>query len=152
MMQGPDDLALTAGEAQGLRGDTPPHHEWPATVFIFLTRLSAWGLACGAVLYLAVAFASNGPDAWRRLAKAGGFAAGFLFQRTLAKNVQRFTHWGWYGAMAELAFVTLAKVNVLWGNPFAGGVTAVVGIAIDLLWMRHFWRRRGDFGVDIDPG
>jgi hypothetical protein len=152
----PTALAITAGDLPASGEEAAREHDWPATLFIFLGHLTSWGLGLAAVgTLLMMMLAENG---WPReplgvaagLALAAALAAGSFLQRHLAESVKNFTRWGWYGAMGELAFATLAKVNVLVGDPAGEGVGAVFGIAIDLLWMKYFWERRADYDVDLE--
>ena len=71
--------------------------------------------------------------------------AGSFVQQWLAREVERFTRWGWYGAMTEVGAATAAK---LWA--IATGSASGVGIMLilDVVWLRYFWRRRADFDVD----
>lgn len=146
----PAGLAITAGDVAAGRETAAPEHEWPASLFILLTKLSVFGLAIGAMVMCWRVFADDSMPALRGLGLAVLMAAGVVLQSTLARNVERFTRWGWYGAMGELAFVTLAKVNVLLRDPLGEGIGAAVGILIDVLWLSYFWERRGDFGVELD--
>lgn len=143
-------LPITAGDVAGVRETAEAEHDWPASLFILLTRLSVFGLAIGALVMCWLALADDSMPAWRGLGIAALMAAGVVLQSTLARNVERFTRWGWYGAMGELAFVTLAKVNLLLRDPLGEGIGAAFGIVIDVLWISYFWERRADFGVDLD--
>lgn len=146
----PGDLALTQGEVRRrLRPVEPPKHELPAILFIFLTKLSSWGLAFSAVVYLLITMGSAGKAVLPAAAKFAGLAAGFLFQHTLAKNVENFTRWGWYGAMAELVVLAVAKVGVVARNPEASWLGAMVGITFDLVCIMYFIMRRADYGVEF---
>jgi hypothetical protein len=143
-------LPITTGD-RAPAGEAAPKHGWPASIFILLSNLAAFGLGFGAIVAAAgapFAFFRGDGDAGMIALLAVVLGLGFVVQRALAQNVKHFTRWGWYGAMAELAFVTLSKVNVLLTDPESSGA-AVVGIVIDLLWMRYFWERRGDFDVDL---
>lgn len=145
-------LPLTAGDQAALTRQAAPEHGWPASIFIFLSNLTAFGLAAGAlgtaIALLVALFSGEWPFAGFMVLATAGLALGAVVQRGLAQHVKNFSRWGWYGAMAELAFVTLSKVNVLITEPEAAA-GAVVGIVVDLLWMGYFWNHRADFDVDI---
>lgn len=145
-------LPITAGDAhpdEHVRRE----HAWPVSWFIFLANLIALGLGVGAVACAGTSLVNlvqgDFGFAGTTALLAVGMALGSVVQRTLAKNVAAFSSWGWWGAMAELSIATLSKVAAVVADPgsFPG---AVFGIVIDLLWMRHFWERRGDFDVDLD--
>jgi hypothetical protein len=142
-----DALPITEGDAGGVREERAPEHDWPATLFILLANVTALGMVVGAVAIVGIGVWKPDFMTPKWIGIAALLLAGSVLQRRLATNVQHFARWGWYGAMAELAFVTLAKVNVLLTD--ADGGTALVGIVIDLLWMRYFWRHRADFDVEL---
>lgn len=125
-----------------------PEHEWPANLFIFLARLTAWGLAIGSVACL-VSGLSGAMPLLAGLGLAVALAIGSAVQLNLVKHVRGFTRWGWFGAMAELAIATLTKVGALATDP-VGSSGVVPGIVVDVAWMRYFWNRRADFDVDLD--
>lgn len=145
-------LPLTAGEAARGQEIAPPEHGWPASWFIFLSNLAAFGLGLGAaglsVATVVAVVAGSWGSAGMALLAALGCALGCVVQRSLATHVTNFTRWGWYGAMAELALATLTKVSAIVENPSTVG-GAGVGIIIDLLWMHYFWERRADFDIDL---
>jgi hypothetical protein len=145
-------LPLTAADVAGVQGAERPEHEWPGSLFVFLGNLVAFGMGLGAAGsgLLAIAFllmGDWGPAGLAALAVVG-LAVGSALQRTLANHVDHFTRWGWYGVMAELALVILAKVQTIATEPtyFMG---PLIGIILDLLWMGYFWERRADFDVDL---
>ena len=144
-------LPLTAGDADLGRDMAAPEHEWPGSLFIFLTKATSvfmgFGAVCG-VLGLVYALVMGQPEIMGLAALAAvGFSIGCVVQGTLAKHVEHFTRWGWWGAMAELSLATLAKVGtIVESGSFVG---PVIGIVIDLLWMNYFWSRRADFDIDI---
>ena len=146
-------LALTAGDAAMGRADVAPVHGWPASLFIFLANLSAFGLGAGAaiaaVVLVSMLFGGDLEAAGLAGLAAGGLGMGSYVQRTLANHLSHFSRWGWWGAMAELAAVTLTKVAALFTDP-AAAVGTGMGIVVDVLWMRYFWGRRRDFDVDLD--
>jgi hypothetical protein len=147
-------LPLTAGDVGKAvdQSGKEPEHEWPASVFMFITNLTAIGLALGAVgcvIGVVVALAGGELGA---AGLAGGLAValalGSVIQLTLAKHVKNFSRWGWFGAMVELGIATLTKVASYVSEPANIGMLMMIGL--DVLWMRYFWNRREDFGVDID--
>lgn len=145
-------LPLTAGDAASLQAAERPEHGWPGSLFVFLANLAALGLGLvalgaglGVILFLLMG--DWGPAGLAALACVG-LSVGCVLQRTLASNVDHFTRWGWYGAMAELALVTLAKVQAIVTEP-TDFVGPMIGIVLDLLWMAYFWERRADFDVDL---
>jgi hypothetical protein len=145
-------LPLTAGDQVALTREAVAEHGWPASIFIFLSYLTAVGLgvgAAGAALTGIVALVSaDWPFAGFLLLATAGLSLGVVLQYSLAQHVRHFSRWGWYGVMVELACITLAKVNLLLTEPdaAAGGMA---GIVIVLLWMAYFWKRRADFDVDV---
>jgi hypothetical protein len=142
-----DAFPITEGDAAGLRDERAPEHDWPGSLFILLANVTALGMVIGAVAIVVIGVSNQDFMTPKWIGIAALLLAGSVLQRRLAANVQHFARWGWYGAMAELAFVTLAKVNVLLTD--ADGITALFGIAIDLLWMRYFWQHRADFDVEL---
>lgn len=145
-----DWLPLTTGDRERA-GDAPAEHGWPASLFIFLSNMAALGSGLGTLVVGGIMVAGLSSGEWQhldRLPMTLSLAAGCVMQRALAVHVKRFTRWGWYGVMAELAFLTLSKASVMVTEP-AAIPGAVVGIGVDLLWMRYFWNRRADFDVDL---
>ncbi|HYW13948.1 MAG TPA: hypothetical protein VE871_18435 [Longimicrobium sp.] len=146
-------LVLTAGDAAPDRAEGTPTHGWPGSLFIFLAHLSAFGLGAGAaiaaVLLVSMLFGGDLEMAGLAGLAAVGMGIGSYVQRTLADHLSHFSRWGWWGAMAELAAVTLTKVAALVTDPASIGGTGI-GIVIDLLWLRYFWEHRADFDIDID--
>lgn len=145
-------LPLTAADVAGVEGAERPEHGWPGSLFVFLANLAAFGMGLGALgsglgIIFFLLMGDWGPAGLAALAFVG-LSVGCVLQRTLANHVDHFTRWGWYGAMAELALVTFAKVDAIVTNPtnFGG---PMIGIVFDLLWMRYFWSRRADFDVDL---
>ncbi len=121
-------------------------HEWPARLFIACSYLTAGALAIGVVTF--GAFALNyglEPRPWAQLAGAGVWS---LLQWRLASEVSRFSRWGWYGAMAELAGAAAVKLGLAVMTPFTLP-SAVVMLAINGAWMRYFWNRRAHYDVDL---
>ncbi|HYR06923.1 MAG TPA: hypothetical protein VEQ60_04125 [Longimicrobium sp.] len=66
----------------------------------------------------------------------------------LAGEVRRFTSWGWYGAMIELATLVMLKVGSAIAEGFGPAVGLVMSV-IELAWMWYFWNRRAQFDVDL---
>lgn len=130
----------------GERPEISPEHAWPATLFYTLSYLVAAGLGLGACVSAGAAVLGLGRPPVEMLGQAAVMGAGAAFQWWLAKEVQDFTRWGWYGAMVELAAAAAAK---LWaiadGNPVGGAI----GLGIDLMWIDHFWKNRGQYDVDL---
>lgn len=141
-------LPLTAGDAAVVRDADEPKHEWPGKLFIWLSKLTALAMgiaAVGAILAMVLDIGPLPGEMWM----VATLVAGAVFQYTLGRNVERFTRWGWYGAVAELSFATLAKVAAVIADPgsFIGGG---FGITVDLLWLQYFWVQRRDFDIDLD--
>jgi hypothetical protein len=120
-------------------------HEWPGTMFVILSYVAAVGLAASAV-------GSVGWGLFTGDAGLGGWAVGAgvwsVLQWKLARAVQNFSRWGWYGAMAELGAAAAAKV---WTFASTGEVVGpAIGLVIDALWIGYFWERREQFDVDME--
>lgn len=142
-------LPLTAGDAEHGREARTPEHGRPAKLFMLFTNLTvvasvfgAVGCAVGVVLGLV-----EGNLKLAALTAAAGVGLGVvaLVQRTLARHVEHFSRWGWWGAVAQLTIGAATNASFLVGNSSGGLVSTVV----NLLLLRYFWRRRADFGVDI---
>ncbi len=141
-------LPLTTEDAALARGAAPAEHGWPGTLFIWLSKLSALGMGIAAVGVILAMVLDTGPlpgEMWM----VAALSAGAVFQRTLARNVERFTRWGWYGAVAELSFAALAKAAAAVADP-GSFIGAGFGITVDLLWLQYFWAQRRDFDIDLD--
>ncbi|HEX2079168.1 MAG TPA: hypothetical protein VHG08_15695 [Longimicrobium sp.] len=127
--------------------ERPWDNDWPGGVFVFLSYAIAAGLGLGAFVSAGAAALGLGRPPLEMLGQAAVLGAGAAFQWRLAGAVEHCSRWGWYGAMAELTAAAAAKVwliadgNVAWG---------VIGLVIDLLWMRFFWNYREQFDVDVD--
>lgn len=128
----------------GDRAEVKREHEWPGSLFFILSYVAAVGLGAGAL----------GCVAWGVFTGEPGMAGlglmlgvGGAVQWRLAKEVEHFSRWGWYGAMVELAAASLAK---LWGMAHGNVVGGAMGLGIDLLWMGYFWEFRGQFDIDLD--
>jgi hypothetical protein len=144
-------LPVVAGEAPAVVVDQAEEkawdNDWPVGVFVFLAYVLAAGLGLGACVSAVGAAFGLGLPPLEMLGQAVVLGAGAAFQWRLAGAVEHSSRWGWYGAMAELATAAAANVwliadgNVAWG---------VIGLVIDLLWMRTFWNCREQFDVDVD--
>jgi hypothetical protein len=66
----------------------------------------------------------------------------------LAGEVRRFTSWGWYGAMIELAALVMFKVVSGIDEGFGPAVGLVMSV-MELAWMWYFWNRRAQFDIDL---
>lgn len=120
-------------------------HEWPGSMFIILSYVAAVGLAASAVGSVGWGLFSGEPDLSLWAVGAGAWS---VLQWRLATAVQRFSRWGWYGAMAELGAAAAAKV---WTIASTGEVVGpAIGLVIDALWIGYFWERREQFDVDAD--
>ena len=107
-----DALPITEGDAGGVRDERAPEHDWPASLFILLANVTALGMVIGAVAIVVIGVSNQDFLTPRWMGIAVLLLAGSVLQRKLATNVRHFARWGWYGAMAELAFVTLAATPV----------------------------------------
>jgi hypothetical protein len=141
-------LAITAGDSATIH-TRPREHAWPADLYILLANLSGLGLAVGAVAMGAAIAVDLALPSVFPIGTVLMMALGSVIQFSLANHLKHFSRWGWYGAMAELAFLTLSKVATIVTEPGAM-IGAGIGIAIDVLWMRYFWNRRADFDIDLD--
>jgi hypothetical protein len=142
-----DDALLRAlpSVVVGETAEVERTHEWPGTMFVVLSYVVAVGLAASAVGSAGWALLSDQPALGLWAAGAGAWS---VLQWRLATAVQRFSRWGWYGAMAELGAAAAAKV---WTFASTGDVVGpVIGLAIDVAWMSYFWERREQFDVDVE--
>jgi hypothetical protein len=128
----------------GERAEIEREHRWPGSLFYSLSYVVAIGLGAGAV-----GCAGWGVFQWEPtfLGLAVLLGSGAAVQGRLAREVENFSRWGWYGAMVELAGAAVAKV---WGMAHGNVAGGIVGLGIDLLWMRYFWENRRQFDVDFD--
>ena len=130
-----------------VRGDGPvarrPRHGWRGKLFIAISyAFSLWLGYVSVFMSLGGALDVSEPGA---LGTAVGAGVWSWLQWRLAREVRRFTRWGWYGAMAELGAATAAKLWLMaQGQPGAG----VVGLAFDALLLHYFWKRRAQFDID----
>lgn len=133
--------SLVVGEAP----EVERTHEWPGGLFIILSYVAAVGLAASAVGSAGWTLVS-GESSLSAWAVVGGAWA--VLQWRLATAVQRFSRWGWYGAMAELSAAAAAKV---WTFLSTGEIVGpAIGLVIDAAWIGYFWERREQFDVDAD--
>jgi hypothetical protein len=128
----------------GDRAEVKREHEWPGSLFFVLSYIAAVGLGAGALGCVAFgAFTGQ----MGMVGTGVALGVGAAVQGRLAKEVEHFSRWGWYGAMVELAAAAVAK---LWGMANGNVVGGAIGLAIDLAWMRYFWENRGQFDIDLD--
>ncbi|HEU0300243.1 MAG TPA: hypothetical protein VFR37_12330 [Longimicrobium sp.] len=127
--------------------ERPWDNDWPGGVFVFLCYAVAAGLGIGACVSAGAAALGLGRPPLEMLGQAAVMGAGAAFQWRLAGAVEHSSRWGWYGAMAELTAAAAAKVWLIADGNVVGGV---IGLVIDLLWMRFFWNYREQFDVDVD--
>jgi hypothetical protein len=132
--------ALVMGE----RAEIKREHEWPGSLFFSLSYIVAIGLGAGAVGCAGWGVFQLEPV---MLGLAVLLGAGAAVQWRLAREVEHFSRWGWYGAMVELAGAAVAKV---WGMAHGNVVGGMIGVGIDLAWMRYFWENRRQFDIDLD--
>ncbi|HEU4884308.1 MAG TPA: hypothetical protein VFT45_18780 [Longimicrobium sp.] len=132
--------ALVMGE----RAEIHREHEWPGSLFFILSYVAAVGMGAGALG--GAAFGVFSGKLWM-VGMAVGLGVGAVVQWRLAKEVEHFSRWGWYGAMVELAGAAAANV---WGMAHGNVVGGMMGVGIDLAWMRYFWEYRAQFDIDID--
>jgi len=132
--------ALVMGERAEIRRE----HEWPGSLFFVLSYIAAVGMGAGALGCAGFAMYAGEP---RFGGLALGLGVGAAVQWRLAKEVEHFSRWGWYGAMVELAGAAAAKV---WGMAHGNVVGGMIGLGIDLAWMRYFWEYRHQFDIDLD--
>lgn len=122
----------------------PRAHGWPGGLFYGLSYLFAFCLGALA-LVMGAGGLLNGLE-WPLVPMAAGAALWSALQWRLAHEVEGFSRWGWYGAMGELGVAAAAKLwSIAQGQVFG----AVLGLAVDVLWLRYFWNRRADFDIDL---
>jgi hypothetical protein len=135
--------ALTMGDT-AVSG--PRQHGWPARLFIALNYLTAGALGIGAVLFTGVSLRYGlEPGWWARLVGVGVWS---VLHWRLASEVSRFSRWGWYGAMAGIAAAVAANVGLGLYVPVVGE-GGLVMLALNVAWIRYFWKRRADYDVDL---
>lgn len=135
-----DGPAVVAGETAEIARE----HEWPGNLFVILSYVAAVGLAASAVGSVGWTFISGDPDVAGWAVGAGVWS---VLQWRLAGEVEHFSRWGWYGAMAELTGAAAVKV---WAVVEGNWLGVAVGLVMDLLWMNYFWERREQFDVDVE--
>lgn len=124
------DAAFASPRVHGMRG----------TLFIGFSYVMAAGSGSSAIL-----FAVSGGLAGRNVITGLVWA---VLQWRLATEVRRFSRWGWYGAMAELAAAAAAKVFwVFFLSEMA--FVFVMLLVIDAFMMRYFWMRCDQFDVSF---
>lgn len=139
---GPDIRESLPPVVIGDQGEITREHAWPASLFYIIAYIIAVGLGASAVGCTGWAIYKMDPLIGLLALVLG---VGSFVQARLAHEVENFSSWGWYGAMIELAAASVAKVwAIALGNP-----GTIVPLAIDLLWMKHFWEHRGDYDVDL---
>jgi hypothetical protein len=135
---------LVMGDAAAV---TTRRHDWPGRLFVGLSYLTSVACAIGAVAL--TCFAAFGVELAAEVWKPALAAAAFgVLQWRLAREVSRFSRWGWIGAMVELGGAALAKVGMAVLMPVTLP-SALVALAVNGAWMRYFWRRRAEFDIDL---
>jgi hypothetical protein len=132
------DTALAAPRAHGLPGE----------LFIGFTYLMAFGSALRA-LVLVIGVVTSGPGVLPGMWMMGFASCVWaVLQWRLAGEVRRFSRWGWYGAMAELA--AAAALNVVWAVILPEMVLWFLAVlAVEAGLIRYFWKRRAQFDIDL---
>jgi hypothetical protein len=124
------DAASASPRVHGVRG----------ALFIGFSYVMAAGSAFSAILF-SISGGLAGTNAITGLVWA-------VLQWRLATEVRRFSRWGWYGAVTELAAAAAAKVFwVLYLREMA--FVFLILLVIDAFMLRYFWRRRAQFDVDL---
>lgn len=118
-------------------------HAWPGTLFYGASYLMAAGLAIVSVLGVVSAVVQGWEPRFYALPVIG--AVWSAAQWRLAREVRRFTRWGWYGAVAETGASILANVWGMAQGEVGGGLC---GAVLSALLLRYFWKRREQFDVD----
>jgi hypothetical protein len=127
---------------------TPRAHGLPGELFIGSIYLMAFGSALRALILVITVATGPGvlpPGMWTTGPASCVWA---VLQWRLAGEVRRFSRWGWYGAMAELAAAAALKlVLVVMVPAVAPWLLAVLAVEAGLL--RYFWKRRAQFDIDL---
>ena len=71
-----------------------------------------------------------------------------VLQWRLAAEVRRFSRWGWYGAMAELAAAVATKLFWVFIVPDLAFLFVVLLVA-DAFMLHYFWTRRAQCDVSF---
>jgi len=121
----------------------PKVHAWPGTFFYGLSYLLAVGIGGASVVGAISAVVQGWDPAFYALPVIGGVWS--ALQWRLAREVERFTRWGWYGAMGGLGFAAAAK---LWALALGQPGAALGGLLVDAFLLRYFWKRRAQFDID----
>lgn len=124
------DAAFASPREHGLRG----------TLFIGFSYVMAAGSAFSALL-----FAISGGVAGTNVITGLVWA---VLQWRLATEVRRFSRWGWYGAVAELAAAAATKLVWVFVMPDLAFMFVVL-LVIDAFMARYFWTRRAQFDVSF---
>lgn len=124
------DAAFASPRLHGVRG----------TLFIGFSYVMAVGSGFSAIL-----FAVSGGLAGTNVITGSVWA---LLQWRLATEVRRFSRWGWYGAMAELAVAAATKLFWMFFLRDMAFVFIML-LVIDWLMLRYFWTRRDQFDVSF---
>lgn len=124
------DAAFASPRLHGARG----------TLFIGFSYVMAAGSGFSAIL-----FAISGGLAGTNVVTGLVWA---VLQWRLATEVRRFSRWGWYGAMAELAGAAAAKLFWMFILRDLGFVFVML-LVIDAFMLRYFWTRREQFDVSF---
>jgi hypothetical protein len=112
-------------------------HELPGWLFIGWCYLSS-----ALLIVMSVYLVVNEPLTIRIWMGVLAAVAVSALHWRLGGKVRRFSPFGWYGAMLELAGATAAKVGLF-------GIGGLLMCVIEVLWMRYFWNRRARFGVHL---
>jgi hypothetical protein len=98
------------------------------------------------VIGLAMLTGSDLPaELWKPILTGGLWA---VIQWRVVGEVRRFSRWGWYGAMAELAIASATKLVWVFLLPDQAFAFLIL-LGINVWMMRYFWTRRADFDVDL---
>lgn len=124
------DAAIALPREHGLRG----------VLFIGFSYLMAVGSGLGAIL-----FAISGVGTAINVVTGLVWA---VLQWRLATEVRRFSRWGWYGAVAELAGAAATKLFWVFVVRELAFVFLVL-LVIDAFMLRYFWTRRDQFDVSF---
>ncbi|HEX6368994.1 MAG TPA: hypothetical protein VF006_08675 [Longimicrobium sp.] len=124
------DAAFASPRVHGVRG----------TLFIGFSYVMAAGSGLSAIL-----FAISGGRAGANMITGLVWA---VLQWRLATEVRRFSRWGWYGAVAELAAAAAAKLFWMFDLRDLAFVFVML-LVVDAFMLRYFWTRRDQFDVSF---